>query len=84
MDNSLLIRHAASIVRAMLNGAWTNDFPEWASQARNTSADEMLETVDARYTRAVQTAEAFMLLLRAADPTFNEQAFLRACKLKKG
>lgn len=74
---------AASMVNAILNGEWTNIPPEWAN------ADDMLEwhmttnhtEWNGDYTRAVQTAEAFILLFQRDNPRFDQQRFLQACGL---
>lgn len=81
MDNSKIIRHAALMVRNIAAGEWTNVPPSWADYHRIVVFSGEMEP-DEAYTRAVQTAEAFILLFMRFDPTFNEQAFLRACKLR--
>lgn len=77
------------MVRAILKGQWTNDPPAWADE--NVYYDMvpvLASSSDAYYTRAVQTAEAFILLFRAFNPLFDESRFLAACGLvepaKKG
>jgi hypothetical protein len=89
MTHSQTIRHASAIVRAILAGQWTNDPPSWADYGRYMPRPVHRQIVittrnfdeDENYTRAVQTAEAFIILFRATEPTFNESAFLRACQL---
>jgi hypothetical protein len=83
MDNSLMIRHAARMVRSIAAGQWTNAFPYWADANRNNAFESCHSSDDdVNYTRAVQTAEAFILLFLKFDPTFNDAAFLRACNLR--
>lgn len=84
MTHSLLIRQAAAIVRAILNGAWTNEPPAWADADHYYDVTQYDSCAEHEYTRAVQTAEAFILLFSQADPTFSETAFLRACHLTRG
>lgn len=66
---------AASMVKAILNDEWTHEPPDWA--VRHLVHTECTEN----YTRAVQTAEAFILLFRGFNPRFDENRFLIACGL---
>ena len=73
---------AAEIVKSIRVGDWTMEPPSWI-----TEQPEGFEYVT-RYVRAVQTAEAFLLLFKEYNPRFDEQRFLIACglieKLAKG
>lgn len=66
---------AAELVAAILHGTWTHEFPPWADAKLNISAEDG----DTDYTRAVWTAEAFILLFTAYNPRFDSTRFLRAC-----
>lgn len=82
---------AAEIVRAILDGEWTNDPPAWADCCRWRDGVEDFDTseladrhrADADYTRAVQTAEAFISFFQyQREPNgFNRDRFLQACGL---
>ena len=63
----------AKIVHAIAEGTWTNQPPDWAGgfDIDNTTA----------ITRAVQTAEAFIILAQRFNPLFDRQRFLIACGL---
>lgn len=72
------------MVRAILAGDWTFDPPDWADSERfDASAAEYDHDseLSARYTRAVQTAEAFIILSQAFNPAFDSARFLQACGL---
>ncbi len=69
---------AASIVRSILNGEWTNDAPDWCDGRLFPG-----ET-PSPYVRAVQTAEAFLALAASTNPRFDRDRFLVACGLKEG
>lgn len=71
--------HAASIVRAIHNGEWTNEAPEWAPV--HYDQIDIAGDLNLNYVRAVQTAEAFALLFRTM-PNFSERRFLDACRLR--
>ncbi len=92
---------AATLVKSILQGEWTNEPPAWVPSERvyGTSAYRDSEIVGCyegastdiesiNYTRAVQTAEAFILLFRQFNPLLDETRFLVACGLvqpvKKG
>lgn len=71
---------AAAIVRNILNGEWTSDLPPWAKRAG--AVDALMFDEDAMsYTRAVWTAEAFIMLFTSHNPRFDTQRFLIACGL---
>lgn len=63
---------AAEMVRAINEGYWTADPPDWADP----------DCSDEEYVRAVQTAEAFILLFSEFNPQFRTEKFLVACGLK--
>ena len=63
---------AAEIVKSIRDGHWTNEPPAWADN---------LVIMSHSYTRAVQTAEAFLMLFKEYNPRFDEQRFLVACGL---
>ena len=71
---------AAELVNNIRQGAWTHEPPAWVDGERYDGMPYSdIETAD--YTRAVQTAEAFIILFREYNPRFNEQKFLKACGL---
>lgn len=75
--------HAASMVKAIADGKWTDEPPFWAESIPDGEVDagySRVETVD-NYTRAVQTAEAFIMLFTAFNPLFDQTRFLQACGL---
>jgi hypothetical protein len=63
---------AAEIVKSIRDGHWTDEPPAWADN---------LVLMSHSYTRAVQTAEAFLFLFKEYNPRFDEQRFLVACGL---
>ena len=77
-------QHAADMVKAILDGHWTNELPNWAPE----QVGEPIE-VDTRdsgnvkpsYVRAVWTAEAFIKLFSEWNPLFDQTRFLIACGL---
>ncbi len=68
---------AAKIVNNIRLGFWTDDAPSWADKSRY--GDRLPDT----YTRAVQTAEAYIHLFRQYDPRFDSKRFLIACGLQE-
>ena len=64
---------AAEIVQSIRSGFWTNEPPDWADS-------EAIRPISS-YQRAVQTAEAFIVLAREFNPRFDAQRFLIACGL---
>lgn len=72
---------AADMVRAIRDGKWTSDPPRWAD--RGYLGDDYYGGEDGAqdYTRAVQTAEAFILLFQQSNPRFDQERFLIACGL---
>lgn len=77
---------AAEIVRAINDGDWTHEAPDWAN-----FNDYYPAAIMEHYTRAVQTAEVFIMLFSEHNPRFDYQRFLVACglavapaKVKKG
>lgn len=71
----------AAIVRSILNGEWTNEAPAWCKDVRYGRIMYAPDEEDATYTRAVQTAEAFIHLASSVNPRFDRARFLRACGL---
>lgn len=71
----------ADMVRAILAGKWTDSAPAWADESRYPLT-ESLDLEALNYRRAVQTAEAFILLAESQNPRFNRARFLRACGLE--
>lgn len=63
---------AAQIVKAIGAGKWTDEEPDWAL---------LLDTENPEVYRAVQTAEAFIILFQACNDRFDVQRFLIACGL---
>jgi hypothetical protein len=75
---------AAEMVKAIRDGGWTHEAPEWAPTPYGHDLEVSTEDMGnllVDYVRAVQTAEAFILLFREFNPRFNQQTFLRACGL---
>lgn len=80
-------RAAANLVDAIRQGSWTHELPDWApADVRGLDtvevSSESTGNVDVNIVRAVWTAEAFIILARAFNPSFNERLFLRACGLE--
>lgn len=77
---------AAAQVAAILAGHWTFEAPDWAISTADSGLydpgvyDEATER-NARYTRAVWTAEAYILLFSNANARFDRAIFLHACGL---
>ena len=87
--------HAAAMVRAILENHWTHEAPSWAITSEAGEADSEYGVYDvgvydtdternASYTRAVQTAEAFVKLFAEFNPRFDTARFLRACGFTVG
>jgi hypothetical protein len=81
---------AAEQVKAILDGHWTTDLPDWALQhdwmaftplGRIEVDTENGGNVDVNVLRAIWTAEAYILLFQAYNPRFDVQRFLVACGL---
>lgn len=73
---------AAGIVSAIRTGGWTPDPPTWADNTRFVTTDMLIDNnIDTAYTRAVQTAEAFILFFQSGDALFDVRSFLVACGL---
>ena len=76
-------QRAAEMVKAILHGEWTNEQPDWSFAVQKYGWAEVYS-----HQRAIQTAEAFIILFRQFNPRFNQQTFLVACGLaeptKKG
>lgn len=77
---------AAALVRSIASGGWTFDTPAWAGPTLQPTgqlrlAGWPLTDADLNYTRAVWTAEAFILLFSPFNPRFNRDKFLVACGL---
>ena len=68
----------AEMVRFILTGHWTMEFPPWADESQNCIA---WHAEDGPYTRAVWTAEAFIKLAADYNPRFDRTRFLQACGL---
>ena len=69
---------AAEIVNAIREGHWTDDLPPWADDSRDRGVFSIAAT---SYIRAVQTAEAFIVLATEFNPRFDTNRFLIACGL---
>ena len=77
---------AAEIVRNIRNGQWTEDAPTWASDGYAPPFEVSSAShgnVSFAYTRAVQTAEVFIVLFQSFNPRFDQARFLVACGLQK-
>ncbi len=79
---------AAKLVNSIRTGEWTHDAPDWVEDTPDDDDEPLydaawgdIESID--YTRAVQTAEAFILLFREFNPRFDRDEFLRACGLTR-
>lgn len=70
---------AAAMVKAIRDGEWTNDPPTWATVPNRYDAIVSFDIPN--YVRAVQTAEAFIILFTVSNDRFNVQRFLVACGL---
>lgn len=70
----------ASIIAGIRNGLWTNELPCWADSTKVLSHGPDFEIED-NYTRAVQAAEAFIMLASQENPRFDRTRFLNACGL---
>jgi hypothetical protein len=71
---------AANQVLQIVQGHWTDEPPAWADASR-VPVPYMAGSEDRDYTRAVQTAEAYIILFRAFNSRFDEKRFLIACGL---
>ena len=69
---------AAEMAKAILEGHWTNEPPVWCHDSSHYRLHTCAST---GYTRAVQTAEAFLGLFQEFNPRFDQQRFLVACGL---
>lgn len=73
---------AAAIVRNIVEGNWTEETPSWANRDTIANIDYLYaEPMDTAYLRAVQTAEAFVMLFTQHNPRFDTNRFLIACGL---
>jgi phosphoenolpyruvate carboxylase len=70
------MEHAASMVQQIINGNWSPDAPSWADD------DAMVRSSIDSYSRAVYTAEAFIIFFQAFNPRFDTSRFLIACGLQ--
>ena len=77
----LHFNRAAEIVRAILDGEWTNQLPDWAIMNDQFLLDNVAVPAEADHLRAVQTAEAFILMFQQFNSRFDETRFLQACGL---
>jgi hypothetical protein len=69
----------AALVQQIRDGNWTPDAPAWA-EPRDNGRFDYQNTINP-FDRAVQTAEAFIILANQFGGRFDEQRFLRACGL---
>ena len=68
---------AAAQVKSILDGDWTHEPPEWTNETHYNEVS--IAWPD--YVRAVQTAEAYILLFQEFNPRFDQQQFMKACGL---
>lgn len=68
---------AAAQVKSILDGNWTHEPPAWANETRYNEVS--IAWPD--YVRAVQAAEAYILLFQQFNPRFDQHTFLVACGL---
>ena len=86
-ENQMTKQHfirAAEIVKSIRDGNWTNEPPSWLAPSilhALYSAPYLTGWEEEAYTRAVQTAEAFLMLFKEYNPRFDEQRFLQAAGL---
>lgn len=76
---------AANIVQNIAEGNWTMNSPSWANEGLGAFGDALYDDDTEqlyRYTRAVQTAEAFIHLFASDNPRFDQVGFLYACGLE--
>lgn len=71
-------RAMASMVRAIKAGKWTDELPDWAPIGADCAL-QIIGEESGNILRAVQTAEAFILLLLADNPRFDVTRFVKAC-----
>lgn len=75
---------AAEQVKAILAGEWTNELPSWVDQEFVVHhAWIKAPSTRSPMLRAIQTAEAYILLFTRFNPQFNVETFLVACGLKE-
>lgn len=80
------VRRMVGMVRAIRAGKWTSEPPAWCpaegadgERYQITDIRTSGEISDDTFTRAIQTAEAFILLAHASHLPFDETKFLRDC-----
>lgn len=71
---------AAAQVKDIVSGEWSFDVPGWAD-AHLGHFNQYDDDGKDSYVRAVQTAEAYILLFRQFNPRFDQHTFLVACGL---
>lgn len=84
-------KQAADLVRAILHGGWTFDTPAWAGPTMqpldmdepNIDPAEGGCMDEFTYTRAVWTAEAFIIYFEVTSLAFRPEKFLIECGLKE-
>lgn len=74
------VKAMTAIVRAILRGKWTDELPDWASRSHSGAylLQELANNTDAEL-RAVQTAEAFIVLCDSCRCDLDVPAFLKDC-----
>jgi len=77
---------AAQIVNSIRDEQWTHEAPSWANEyfpdgRRAYDGTPSFDEDTVAYTRAVQTAEAFIAMFQEFNPRFNRDKFLSACGL---
>lgn len=72
---------AAEMVKAIREGAWTHEAPSWVEHGDVYDGNPSFDHATVDYTRAVQTAEALILLFSENNPRFDRARFLHACGL---
>jgi len=76
--NAQTVQAMVNIVCAMRRGEWTDELPDWAPESI-TDTTALDAFIDGGELRAVQTAEAFIILALDCGYALNERAFLDAC-----
>lgn len=71
------VRRMVQMVRAIRAGKWTDEPPAWSRDITATTPLDVDNVASA--IRAIQTAEAFILLAHSSDIYFDEMRFLQDC-----
>lgn len=72
------VKAMTAIVRAILRGKWTDELPDWAPEDAEDDYSKGLHG-GAPALRAVQTAEALIVLCDSCRYPLDQKAFLKQC-----